>query len=169
MGTKMRWDQIEQERKFHSRSWRDQPSTPAQLDYIRTLARQRNYSYKEPKTKQGASDLIERLLAIPPTVFPKQEPRPQIELVQTITASTLRDAFTAISPQQAKNLVFVLAEADPGYGLFINELVLGDGEEEGDPISLLRHHLREVRTDPVAALLTAFVKWRLGEDLHQFD
>lgn len=114
-----------QERVNFAPSWRSQPPTFKQIDYIKGLAAQKGVRVRLPKTKQGASDLIERLLAMeeksfwerlaPETIEAKDEPEPS---ERDLLAEEIREAFPSlVSPMTARSFI-QLAEQVDALGLY---------------------------------------------------
>lgn len=144
--SKLNWERAaRKDRLTYVPSLRSQPSTQKQLDYIVDLSHQKGKPppRRLPLTKQGASDLIERLKELPDVNEPQ---RVRLSLVpppndnQEILVE-LRNQFN-LSPQTISALMQLLGQIDPiGVHFFFDSLLREDLPQDQD--ALLIHILKE--------------------------
>jgi hypothetical protein len=119
MSGAMNWPKIEAERKLNYRpSLRVQAATQKQLDYIIGLAHEKGQPKPRlPKTKYGASQIIERLLVLPDVPerkslwlapAPVRQPNHHQEMV-----IELREHWPQLSPMSVNSLVQLFSQVDP--------------------------------------------------------
>lgn len=117
MSGRMNWVKVENERKLNFRpSARSLPPTERQINYILGLAMEKGQPRpKLPKTKHGASELIQKLLNLPDVAerIPWEPIKPESAKdydTRKDLVVELREAFPALTPMTANSLV-QLAEA----------------------------------------------------------
>lgn len=134
----MNWDRVAAERKMaYVPSPRSEPATDRQLRYIKVLAKQKGQHLRhQPRTKRGASDLIERLLAkpdVPAEVVPfEPEMTPRLELRQE-----LQSRFPTLSPQTVESLIQVVSQVDELGMYFFFQEVMQDPRAPSAPEDLV--------------------------------
>lgn len=141
----MQWEKLGRDRRLaYVPSPRVQSATQRQLDYIMALSYEKGQNRPRlPKTKQGASDLIERLLELPdvndpqPIETPIHKPLPAAQNRNDVVTE-LRERFPALSPLTANSMVQLFSQIDEIGMYFIIDQILNEPAPE-DTNELILH------------------------------
>lgn len=148
MGGKLNYERLNRDKRLsYFPAQRSQPATQKQLAYIVALCHDKGQPVPSrlPLTKKGASDMIERLVALPdkketPAVFPDvvivapplPEPTPTQEMV-----AELRAHFPMLTPMTVNSFVQLFAQIDPvGLAFVLNGLMHEDTPQEPNALIL---------------------------------
>lgn len=135
--TKLNWERVKREERLsYVPSPRSEPATERQLRYIKVLAREKGHRVHHlPRTKRGASDVIERLLCLadaPAEIASIPEVTPLMEL-----ANELRERFPSLSPQTVSSLIHIARQVDELGMFFFFQEVMHDPEAPSRPEELV--------------------------------